>query len=76
MGKKIIWIGCIVLFVLHQDVWLWDDPGLVFGFMPKGLAYHATFSIAAACLWACALKFAWPHELEKWADEVEESEKS
>lgn len=58
----------IVLAVLHQDVWNWDNANLVFGFMPVGLAYHAGYSLVAAMFWAIVLKFAWPTELEKWAD--------
>ena len=72
MNSKTIWIIFVVLFVLHQDFWNWDNTGLVFGFMPVGLAYHAGFSLAAALLWAAALKFAWPSEIEAWADEADE----
>ena len=59
----------VMLAVLHQDVWLWSNDDLVFGFMPIGLAYHAGFSIVAACLWALMVKFAWPTELERWAEQ-------
>ena len=69
MKNKWIWIVFVVLFFLHQDVWYWDDRTLVFGFLPIGLAYHALFSIAAALLWAAALKWAWPSEIEVWAEE-------
>ena len=69
MKNKWIWIVFVVLFFLHQDVWYWDDRTLVFGFLPIGLAYHALFSIAAALLWAAALKWAWPSEIEAWAEE-------
>ena len=72
MNSKTIWIIFVVLFVLHQDFWNWDNTGLVFGFMPVGLAYHAGFSLAAALLWAAALKFAWPSEIEAGADEADE----
>ena len=72
MNNKIIWIIFIALFILHQDVWFWDDQRLVFGFMPVGLAYHAGFSIAAALLWAAAVKWAWPSDIEVWADESDE----
>jgi len=69
MNSKVIWIIFVCLFILHQDVWFWDDKRLVFGFMPVGLAYHASFSLAAALLWASAVKFAWPSDIEAWADE-------
>ena len=58
----------IVLAVLHQDVWNWDNPDLVFGFMPVGLAYHAAYSLVAAAFWALVVKFAWPTKLEEWAE--------
>lgn len=70
-GRILILILFVVMFVLHHDFWFWDDRRLVFGFMPIGLAYHAGFSIAAACLWFAALKLAWPDELEAWADEFD-----
>ncbi|MEX2579647.1 MAG: hypothetical protein WD342_11370 [Verrucomicrobiales bacterium] len=58
----------IVLAVLHQDVWNWDNDNLVFGFMPVGLAYHAGYSLAVVLFWALVVKFAWPSSLEAWAD--------
>ena len=67
-----VWIIFIALFFLHQDVWFWNDRSLVFGFMPVGLAYHAAFSIAAALLWASAVKWAWPSDIEAWADETDD----
>ena len=67
-GKRVIVILAIILAVLHQDFWNWDKDTLVFGFMPIGLFYHACYSIVAATLWFFAIKFAWPTELEKWAE--------
>ena len=52
------------LFVLHQDLWLWNSPSLVFGFLPVGLAYHILFSILAALVWYLAIRYAWPRGLE------------
>ena len=66
-GTVLVWCAAAVLFVLHQDYWLWDDRTLVLGFLPIGLAYHALYSIAAGVLWACAVRFAWPSELEDQA---------
>lgn len=63
----------IVLAILHQDVWNWDNADLVFGFMPIGLAYHAGYSIVAASFWAIVMKFAWPTQLEEWADETDDA---
>ena len=65
----------VVLAILHQDFWNWDNANLVFGFMPVGLAYHAGYSLVAASFWALVMKFAWPTRLEEWADEEDESAK-
>jgi hypothetical protein len=69
--KKLVWILVAALFILHQDFWWWDDRTLVFGFMPVGLFYHAIFSLAAAGVWALALRFAWPSHIEEWADALD-----
>lgn len=72
--KILIPIAAILLAILHQDVWNWDNDALVFGFMPFGLFYHACFSLVAAALWICAIRFAWPHKLEAWAEDGEGNE--
>ena len=58
--RNAIWIAVVVLVVLHQDNWFWDDDTLVFGFLPIGLAWHVGISVAAAFLWYLATVFAWP----------------
>ena len=62
MSRRLIYIALILLAVLHQDFWLWDDATLVFGFMPIGLAYHTAYCIVAARLWYLATKYAWPED--------------
>jgi len=62
-------IAFVVLFALHQDSWNWDNSTLVFGFIPAGLAYHAGYSVVAAVFWYLVSRFAWPHAVEKWAEE-------
>lgn len=69
---KYIAIAAVVLALLHHDFWFWNDKTLVFGFMPIGLLYHAIYSLIAGLLWWCAVKFAWPHDVEAWADEFDE----
>ena len=59
-------LGALVL--LHQDVWLWEDPRLMFGFLPSGLAYHAAYSLATAALWLLAIRYVWPSQLGEIAD--------
>ncbi len=67
--RRWVWAGFIALFVFHQDSWWWDDRHFVFGFLPIGLAYHALLTLAAGLLWALASRYAWPSEIEEWAEE-------
>ena len=73
-GKRIIILLAVILGVLHQDFWNWDDSSLVFEFMPIGLFYHAMYSIIAAILWAFAIKCAWPSKLVDWAEQDQDDE--
>jgi hypothetical protein len=72
-SAMVVWVLVVALGFLHHDFWWWDDNTLFFGFMPMGLAYHALFSLLAAGVWALALRWAWPHDLEKMAEEASES---
>jgi len=67
-SSAVIFIVFVVLAILHQDFWNWDNGNLVLGFMPVTLAYHAGYSLVAALFWGLVMKFAWPTELEAWAD--------
>ena len=60
--NKVVWGIVVLLIVLHQDLWFWEDGTLVGGVMPVGLFYHACLSIAAAATWFLATKFAWPFD--------------
>jgi hypothetical protein len=66
-ARRLVWAAFALLFLLHQDFWWWDDRTLVWGFLPIGMFYHILFSIAAAVLWICAIRWAWPEHLEEWA---------
>ena len=63
--KKFVFGLLILLGLLHQDYWWWNsiDP-LVFGFIPIGLAYHIGVSITAAILWALAVHYCWPSDVD------------
>ena len=63
--QHVVWILILVLLVLHQDNWFWEDRTLVFGFMPVGLFFHACISLAAGIVWFLAVRFCWPHELDE-----------
>ena len=66
--KTLIIAAAVLLAIVHQDFWWWTevDP-IIFG-MPIGLAYHVIFSLLAGVLWFLATRYAWPHELEDWAE--------
>ena len=71
--KRIIFIVFVLLLLLHQDSWNWDNANLVLGFMPVGLFYPACYSLVAALFWGIVMKVAWPTELEEWAEGGAES---
>ena len=54
----------LLLLIIHQDNWLWEDTRLVFGFLPIALAYHACISLAAGVVWFLATLFCWPEGLD------------
>ncbi|MYE87800.1 DUF3311 domain-containing protein [Candidatus Poribacteria bacterium] len=58
----ILYIALVVLFLLHNDFWLWDNPKRVMG-LPIGLLYHIGFCAAAAILMALVINYAWPQHL-------------
>ncbi|MEN8772984.1 MAG: hypothetical protein ABF379_14515 [Akkermansiaceae bacterium] len=73
--KRIIFIVFVLLLLLHQDSWNWNNADLILGFMPVGLFYHACYSLVAAAFWGIVMKVAWPTELEEWAEgEADSSE--
>ena len=55
----------VLLMVLHHDYWNWHthEP-LLFGFVPIGLAWHMGISIGAGLVWALAVAFAWPRDVD------------
>ncbi len=57
--KRLLYAALAVLFLLHQDVWLWNDGRTVLG-LPVGLAYHVLYCLAAAAMMALLVKYAWP----------------
>lgn len=63
--KKLVWSLLVLLGILHQDFWNWNkiEP-LIFGFVPIGLAYHIGVSIVAGVLWALAVHYCWPRDVE------------
>ena len=70
--KIFVYALIALLAIIHQDFWWWDNKTLVFGFMPLGPFYHALFSCMAAGVWALAIKWAWPSDIEEWAESADE----
>ena len=70
--KNVVFALLVLLAIIHQDLWWWENKTLVFGFMPLGLCYHALFSCMAAGVWAMAIKWAWPSDIEVWAESADE----
>jgi hypothetical protein len=67
LNRALMWFLFAVLVVLHYDFWFWNSGALLFDFLPVGLAYQITISLAASALWGWAAFYAWPAELEKVA---------
>lgn len=64
----IVWGLIVLLVVLHQDNWLWDNPRLVWGFLPITLLYHMGISLAATITWLLATRYAWPADVQPNSD--------
>ena len=48
-----------VLYLLHNDLWFWDDPSRFLG-LPVGLTYHVLFSaVVVLAMWRL-VRVAWP----------------
>lgn len=68
-----VWIFLGALIVLHHDVWWWNSTRpLAFGFIPVGLTYHATISLAAGLLWWLAVTYCWPRDVDDLDEELNE----
>ena len=65
MSRRLAVGAVVLLYVLHQDFWLWREARpLVFGFLPIGLFYHAAFTVASAGVLWLLVTFAWPAHLD------------
>jgi hypothetical protein len=72
MKKFLLFLLIAVVYVLHQDNWNWSNSGLVFGFLPVGLAYHAGYSVLASIMMAVLVTCAWPKHLEESDEDKKE----
>jgi hypothetical protein len=58
-----LYAALLVLYLLHNDLWLWDDATLVFG-LPVGLVYHVGFSLVTGIVLTLLVLKAWPDHLD------------
>ena len=75
MKRTLLVVAVVALYVLHQDIWLWRNGRLVFGFIPIGLFYHACYAVAASLVMWLLVTYAWPAHLEQEAEAAEEGRK-
>ena len=61
--RRLLYAAVVLAFVLHNDLWLWDDRRLIGG-MPVGLVYHLVFCLVVALLMWGLVRFAWPRGLD------------
>ncbi len=60
--RAALYAALAVLYLLHNDLWLWRDARTVLG-LPVGFTYHVAYSVAAAALFALLVRHAWPSHL-------------
>ena len=60
--RGLLYAGVVLMLLLHNDLWNWDDPTLVLG-LPVGLTYHIAFCVMASALMFLLVKLAWPQHL-------------
>jgi hypothetical protein len=58
-----LYTALVGAYVLHSDLWLWDDPSRRHG-LPVGLTYHVVYCLLVAALLALLVRFAWPSDLD------------
>jgi hypothetical protein len=75
MTRKLICALLPVLYLLHNDLWLWNDATLIAG-LPVGLVYHIGFCFAASLTLYLLVTRAWPTHLEVLDADTPETEPS
>ena len=61
--RRLLYGALVLAFVLHNDLWLWDDARLVAG-LPVGLTYHVAFCLLVTAVLGLLVRFAWPEDLQ------------
>jgi hypothetical protein len=60
----LLYAALVVLYLLHNDLWLWNDASLVLG-LPAGLAYHIGFAVVTSVVLTLLVIHAWPEHLDR-----------
>ncbi len=63
LARRLAYFGLAALYLLHNDLWLWDDPRSFLG-LPIGLLYHIIFCLAASVVMILLVATSWPADLE------------
>lgn len=65
MNRKhgLLYGALVVLYVLHNDWWLWNDGRLLLG-LPVGLVVHVAYMVVTAVVMLLLVRHAWPSHLE------------
>lgn len=61
--RWLLYVAIAVLYLLHNDIWLWDDARIVWG-LPVGLLYHVGYCVAATGLMVLLVNYAWPEQYD------------
>ena len=67
--KNILYMVIVIVYFLHNDLWLWNNPTLILG-IPIGLFYHIIFCLAASIIMILLIKYAWPNFVEDVDEEA------
>ena len=67
--RALLYLGLVVVYLLHNDLWLWEADGRVL-WLPIGLAYHVSYCLLVVAWMAMLVKWAWPAGV----DEVDEAD--
>jgi len=61
--QTLLYAALLLLFVLHNDLWWWNDPQRVLG-LPIGLTFHIGLCLASALVMGLLSRYAWPVGLD------------
>ncbi len=59
--RALLYLGLVVVYLLHNDFWLWEADGR-FLWLPIGLAYHLSYCLLIVVWMAMMVKWAWPRK--------------